>query len=352
MTLGFGGRPRGVRGWVGVQMFIGWLPIWVLYVAIMVTAHGEVSIHRAMAASARAIGAAAVLGLLVLRLSERVAWPRPMRASFVLTHALAAVLYALAWVAAISLLEAPFRGYVIIPQPPGPLPFIALGVWLYVAVAGVSYAAMATERAARAEALAARAQLAALRAQLNPHFLFNALHTVVQLIPVEPARAANAAEQLAALLRTSIEEERDRVSLAEERAFVERYLELERVRFGERLVVAWDVAPDAEEALLPAFALQSLVENAVRHGAAPRVDATRIAVTAKTEGGRLVLRVEDDGVGAEPAAVWQGAGTGLRRLRERLEALYGGAASLDVETRAGGGFRATLSLPAHEEPRA
>src|SRR4026208_1160253 len=99
-------------------------------------------------------------------------------------------------------------------------------------VSGVVYASEATERASKAEAIAARSQLAALRAQLNPHFLFNALHTVVQLMPVDPKGASRAAEQLAGLLRVTLEQDRDLVLLAEEWSFVEKYLELESLRFG------------------------------------------------------------------------------------------------------------------------
>jgi LytS/YehU family sensor histidine kinase len=125
----------------------------------------------------------------------------------------------------------------------------------------VSYATSATERAARAEAEASRAQLSALRSQLNPHFLFNALHTIVQLIPREPARAAQAAEQLGGLLRDTLEEDRDVVALAEERAFVERYLAVQRLRFGDRLSVRIDVSPEADQSLVPSFALLTAAEQ-------------------------------------------------------------------------------------------
>jgi LytS/YehU family sensor histidine kinase len=220
-----------------------------------------------------------------------------------------------------------------------------LGVWLYVMVAGVAYASQAAQRAARAEALAARSQLAALRAQLNPHFLFNALHTVVQLIPLEPRRAAQAAEQLAGLLRTTVEEDRDLVTLAEERSFVERYLDIERIRFGDRLRVSVRASADADEALLPSFALQTLVENAVRHGAAPQVEPTDILVEGTVTSGVLTLSVVDTGAGIRAGHTGSGGGTGLARLRERLTALYGNAASLVIAPGTGRGFSATLTVP-------
>ena len=119
--------------------------------------------------------------------------------------------------------------------------------------------AQAEADVARAEAVATSTQLAALRAQLHPHFLFNALHTVVQLIPVEPAKAAEAAEMVAGLLRTSIGEERDEVPLDDEWRFVSRYLAIEQIRFGDRLRIRSEIPPDVLDEHVPSFALQTLV---------------------------------------------------------------------------------------------
>jgi LytS/YehU family sensor histidine kinase len=188
-------------------------------------------------------------------------------------------------------------------------------------------------------------QLEALRAQLNPHFLFNALHTVVHLIPRQPERAAQAAEQLAGLLRTTIETDREVVSLESEWDFVERYLEIERIRFGDRLDVRSDLSPQARAALVPSFALQTLVENAVRHGAMPRVEPTTLSITARMENGLLVASVQDTGLGVDPATIAASAGTGLRRLRERLAALYDGRARLETVRGPTGGFTATIVVP-------
>jgi LytS/YehU family sensor histidine kinase len=258
---------------------------------------------------------------------------------------LAAGVFAVSWFLLNSVIESVLRGHAVIVIGVGVGPYLVLGVWIYVMVAGVAYAAAATERAARAEALAARSQLAALRAQLHPHFLFNALHTVVQLIPHEPRRAAQAAELVAALLRTTIEQDRDLVSLGEEWAFVEGYLGVERIRFGDRLRVRVDMPDDARSALIPSFAVQALVENAVRHGAAPREEPTEVSVTARAADGVLTVTVRDTGAGATPEQLSAAGGTGLRRLRERLTVLYAHRARLDVTPGATSGLTASLVLP-------
>lgn len=331
------------RPWVWLQLITGWLPVWALFTTLIAFAH-RTTVLEAAIVSLRLMLTAALLGLVVARLTRRVPWPRPFRPMFVVVHLVAAPLYALVWIGLNSVVESVMHGRVVAATGPGLIPFIMLGIWLYVMIAGVVYAADATERAAAAETLAARAQLAALRAQLHPHFLFNALHSVVQLIPLDPPRAAEAATQLGALLRTTVEEDRDLVSVAEERAFVERYLELERMRFGDRLRVSVDVSPEADAALIPAFALLTLVENAVRHGAAPRVESTEVRVTGRAEDGVVRLVVRDTGAGATAEELASGEGTGLRRLRDRLAALHASAARLDLATD-GGGFSATLTLP-------
>ena len=338
------------RSWVWLQLIIGWLPVWALYSTLIFGAHPGTSVPGAIFAGARAVSCAAALGFLVHRLTQLRPWPYPMRASFVAVHLAAAPLYATAWVTLTIVLEAAVsRSHgvdaMVVRVPVAP--FLVIGVWLYVMVASVIYARQAAERAAVAEALAARSQLAVLRAQLNPHFLFNALHTVVQLIPRQPKRATQAAEQLAGLLRTSLEEERDLVSLAEEWAFVERYLELERIRFGDRLQVTMEMEGDAERALVPSFALQTLVENAVRHGAAPRIEQTSLRVHASTGERTLKIVVQDSGAGADAARLTT-TGTGLARLRDRLRALFGDRGRLTLDSRPGEGFVAELVMPMRE----
>jgi LytS/YehU family sensor histidine kinase len=222
---------------------------------------------------------------------------------------------------------------------------VVIGTVVYLLVAGVFYATEATARAARAEAMAAQTQLAALRAQLHPHFLFNALHTVVQLIPLDPVRAADAASLVADLLRSAVEEQRDEVTLDDEWRFVSRYLAIEQIRFGSRLVVREKIAPELLDERVPSFALQALVENAVRHGAAPRVAPTEIVVTAAGGASDLTLSVRNTGDVRSGSGSNNGIGTGLARLRERLAVLYGGTARLSCGPLENGGFEAVLVVP-------
>ncbi len=318
------------RRWLWIQLAIGWLPVWALFVTLLSAAHQELSVWGAALVATRMVVAGAILGPLVARVVRRLPWPHPMRVSFALWHLVAATAYGGTWVLMNSIIDSVVRAQLTLFVSYLLAPFVILGVWLYVMTAGVLYAADATTRASRAELVAAQSQLAALRGQLNPHFLFNALHTVVQLTHRAPDRAARAAEDIAGLLRTSLEETRDLVPLVDEWRFVERYLEMERIRFGDRLIVQHNLAPAAMDALLPSFALQTLVENAVRHGAAPRVDATTIVIRASLGQDTLEVTVQDNGVGTTNSALQSSSGTGLRRLRERLTVLYQGAATLTL----------------------
>jgi two-component system, LytTR family, sensor kinase len=297
-----------------------------------------------------AIAARMLLGLavayLVYRLIRRLPWPRPFRFRFLLIHLAVAPLSGLVWlllttVAVVLITGRPFVATI----RDRPADFLSIGSTFYLVIATVTYLDDAAARAARAEAAVARTQLATLRAQLQPHFLFNSLHTVVQLIPVDPGRAMEAAECVAALLRTALDEERDAVSLAEEWAFVSRYLEMEGIRFGDRLRVSANIDPEFRDVRVPTFALQTLVENAVRHGAAPRVAPTDVVVTATGTRAQLTLSVRNTGDVGSAQDAEGGAGTGLRRLRERLEVLHGGAARLTYGPLPEGGFEAVLVLP-------
>ena len=286
-----------------------------------------------------------VLAVAVFRLVPRVPWPRPFSWRFVGLHLLAAPTLTAVWLFASLPVEWLVGGISEVGFATRFKEMMVIGSFFYVLIAGLSYSAHGARRAAQAEAIAAQTQLATLRSQLQPHFLFNALHTIVQLIHIEPRRAAEAAELVADLLRRTIEEQRDEVPLSEEWQFVSRYLAVEQIRFGERLVVKADLPPDLQSERVPSFALQTLVENAVQHGAAPRIDPTEIAITGTRRNSELVLSVRNSGDGNMPQANGNGTGTGLARLRERLTVLYGGSATLVSRPVSTGGYEAVLTVP-------
>jgi signal transduction histidine kinase len=336
------------RSWIWIQLAIAWLPMWALFTALIMIAHGSGFLDASIG-SFRMVAPGALLGIGVHRLASRWPWPHPFRIAFVGLHVVSALMFSGVWYFAVCLIDSVITGRMTFMMGPGMGPFVLTGIWLYIVIAAAAYANLAAQRAAKMEAFATRMQLDALRSQLHPHFLFNALHTVVQLIPTRPRDAARAAEQLAGVLRTTIEEQRDEISLAEELAFVERYLAIESIRFGDRLHVLRRIDEEAREAGLPSFALQTLVENAVRHGAAPRVEATEVSIAATLAEGFLVLTVTDDAAGADLQAVESGNGTGLRRLRERLRWLYGERAKLLLTSAPGQGFTAVLRVPLRDD---
>ena len=332
------------RAWMWAQLLIAWLPLWMMFSAMIVVMHGN-TVGEAMVGSGRMIAPGALLGIVVYRFAARLPWPHPFRMRFIALHACAAAIYGSLWYLCILSIDAVVTGHWRWVVGPGYMPFLVTGVWLYVVVASSAYAVLEAQRAAQMEANATRAQLDTLRTQLHPHFLFNALHTVVQLIPVDARAATAAAEQLAGALRTTMAEQRDLVPLRDEWAFVQRYLGIESLRFGERLILDASIDERALSAMLPSFALQTLVENALRHGAAPRIEATRVAIRAQLDGDALHITVADDGTGADADALAQSKGTGLARLRERMRRLYGERARLDIAATPGTGFSARLVLP-------
>ena len=206
-------------------------------------------------------------------------------------------------------------------------------------------------RASQLEAQLSQARLHALRMQLNPHFLFNALNSIAML--TRKNESANAVRMLAGLgdlLRHVLEDARaDEVRLREELDFVGRYLDIERVRFGERLRVVNDIAEEALDAFVPNLVLQPLVENAIVHGLARKSGPGSIEIAARRLGDRLVLSVTDDGPGLI-SVVHDAPGVGLSNTRTRLEQLYGSQFALDMRNGANGGAVVTISLPFHTAP--
>lgn len=203
-------------------------------------------------------------------------------------------------------------------------------------------------RAARLSSDLAQAQLAALRAQLHPHFLFNALNAVVALVSEDPAAAKRVTVRLAELLRATLSAtERSTLPLREELDLIRRYLDIEMVRFGERLHVEWAVDDAILDHDVPAFVLQPLVENALVHAIAPRAAGGQVSISARVVGGALRLAVVDDGPGPGASRATRGNGVGLKNLRDRLERLYDGGATLSLGTPSpsGRGAEVAVMLP-------
>ena len=234
------------------------------------------------------------------------------------------------------------------------LPF---GVVVYLSITGIAHAihyfVEAREREAQMSKLAEQltaARLSALQSQLNPHFLFNSLNTIAVLTRDRDTTAATRViEQLSEVLRQTLgRSDAPLVSLEEELDLVRQYLAVEQARFPDRLKPEFEIDPGVLSAAVPSFAVQHLVENALRHGIARRTDAGRLVVSARRDGGLLEVTVADDGAGLAPGAADQ-KGRGLANTRERLRTLYPeDGASLEVLPGRDRGAVARLRIPYRE----
>jgi two-component system, LytTR family, sensor kinase len=197
--------------------------------------------------------------------------------------------------------------------------------------------------------LAAQAELKALRAQVNPHFLFNSLNTIADLIVTDPVKAETMTVLLAKIFRhVLMQGDAQLTRVAEEIEFLRTYLLIEEVRFGERLRVTIDVDDAIADEPIPSLILQPVVENAIKHGLAPKIGAGHLSISARRRGEFVCLAVEDDGVGAvtpaqDPAA--KAGGLGLKIITERLRTLYHERASLKFESAGSAGARVTILIP-------
>lgn len=243
----------------------------------------------------------------------------------------------------------PFLGYVWRASL-GWLPMGAV-VWgaILAGAFALDYAQRLRERDVRdadLRAQLARAELGALRARVHPHFLFNALHSVSALVRGgENAAAVRVVAELSDMLRDVLSSDApETVRLRDELAFVRRYLDIEAVRFADRLRVEWNVSDDASTAMVPSLIVQPLVENAMRHAISASWNAGLVRIDASRDGETLVVRVADDGPGVrQPES--SGAGVGLADTRSRLQRLYGRDASLTLASGELGGAVASIRIP-------
>jgi signal transduction histidine kinase len=232
------------------------------------------------------------------------------------------------------------------------------GLWSYWTLVALAHLVIYSRRheTGRLRETALRAQIAearlrALEMQLRPHFLLNALNSVASLVGSDAGAASRMLARIEDFLRLSLSNSGSAaVPLRDEMSFLDHYLSIQRVRFQDRLTTDFRVDPASREALVPTFILQPIVENAIRHGIAPRATRGHIDVRAERRGARLHLAVRDDGVGTD-AAMHEGRfGLGLSNTAARLQLLYGGDHTLAVASGEGGGFTVSLDLPFQPAP--
>jgi hypothetical protein len=232
-----------------------------------------------------------------------------------------------------------------------PLPLLfGMGVLLYILSAGLHYASLSAEesraaenRAAEARTLAREAELQALKMQINPHFLFNSLHSIAALATQDGPRARDMCIRLSDFLRSGLGlGDRESIPLREELALARSYLDVERVRFGDRLRVEEAIDADCEDCGVPALVLQPLVENAVKHGIAGLVEGGSIRLEARRQQGGVCIAIENPFDPDAPAP--RRTGLGLAHVRRRLRVRYGEAAVFEPSSREGL-YRVVLLLP-------
>ncbi len=228
---------------------------------------------------------------------------------------------------------------------------------VYAVVAGSFHAIRAneqarlqTEAAMQAQSLLVASELTALRNKLNPHFLFNTLHSIIALTRKNSQGAEAALLKFSDMLRYVLDTEKkgsDRVTLEEEVAFVRDYLDLEALRLGPRLNVEWSIDAEAERVLVPALSVQPLVENSIKYAFNPRSQPGHLSISAfiNEKGSHLTISVRDDGPGAVQDKVHSSGGLGVKTVARRLALEYGDRASFNIETAPGAGFEVRLLIP-------
>jgi two-component system, LytTR family, sensor kinase len=230
-----------------------------------------------------------------------------------------------------------------------------LNLWIYWVILAVSHAVEYYRKlsdrelkTAELERSLTQAKLRALQSQLNPHFLFNTLHTISALMHIDVEKADRMVAKLSDLLRYALDNTDEHViPLRDEIAFLKRYLEIEQTRFGDRLTVTMDFPEDTLNVEVPNLILQPIVENAIRHGIEPHAKPGKIHLSGRRENGQLILQVRDNGAGLRPDNTRQGIGTS--NTRQRLHQLYADRQTFTLENARDGGLLATIKLPVREE---
>lgn len=254
-----------------------------------------------------------------------------------------AVLSVVITVAKIALVTTLLRAFGMPQQSLSLLVNVPVNLAAYWLIVGVTWAIQANLRSAKLESSLAATRLDLLRTQIQPHFLFNTLHGIAELMHEDVDAADKMVTRLSDLLRATLETGgKQEITLREELSLLDRYIEIQRMRLGERLRFHADIDARALDRAVPMLLLQPLVENSVRHAIADRRDGGRIDVRAREGAERLTIEVEDDGPGITETP---GNGIGLANVRDRLQHLYGDAQSLQLTRAAGGGTLVTIEVP-------
>ncbi len=348
----------------------GWLAYGVSLAAVFVRIGYRFDINLLLTVLCNVLPAF-LLGVGVVIICRRLRWNGRRQPRFTLIHIFLLILFAVSWclftLLDLSLLSFIQRGVwnFIRWDNFGTQWQLFSGVMAYMTLVSSVYVKQINEnlqieerrsaelqiRAVRAEAARSQAELAALRAQLNPHFLFNTLHSLMALVRSDANTAEEAIERFALMLRYVLQSQNEKqtiatdVTFADEWNFVQNYLELERLRLGERLKLTTEIEPAALAYCLPAFSLQPIVENAVKHAVAPRARGGQIRITAHSDKDNLVIEVSDDGAGKLNGKEPNNNGLGLRLVRESLASRFGTAASLTTDSAPNEGFKVSITIP-------
>jgi anti-sigma regulatory factor (Ser/Thr protein kinase) len=306
------------------------------------------------------------LSPLILGLGRRVSFEGPSWYRGLLVHVFAGVLFSAVHIAAATGLKMLIKPFDVWTESYpyweqywlGLRNFFLSDFAVYCAILGVGYAFDYRERYRERESMAsqlkaqlAEAQLESLKMQLHPHFLFNTLHTIAGLVRSnEKKPAVNMIAGLSDLLRHALDSANEQeVPLREEVKFIELYLDIQKVRFSDRLAVRLEIAPETLNAMVPNLILQPLVENAIRHGTSLKDSAGTIVIESYCDDDMLHIRVCDDGPGLQSGwRMEESEGIGLTNTRERLRHLYGSAHRFDLRNSTGGGMTAAIAIPFRE----
>jgi two-component sensor histidine kinase len=358
---------RGISLYIGVWVVLSLLSAAEVFIAQQVW-DKPISWGLALRRSSKEMLAYAICTLAVLWFCGRVPHEAGRRTRWFVAHMVGALAFSVSHVALVSWLEA---GELSV-QTGDILTFSYLfekllvsytlsnifKYWIFVlGYHGWHYYQAYRERERQASALATelvQARLQALRMQINPHFLFNTLNTISALIHENPNAADTMIVRLSELLRRTLDRgDTQEVPLREELEFLKSYLEIEQMRFPDRLTVTFDIEPKTQEWLVPHLILQPLVENALRHGILPREEAGRLEISAHlVDGEHLELKVRDNGNGLRAVGDSPGReGIGLQNVRSRLSQLYGDAQKFEIGNLSTGGVEARILLPCCTIPR-